>query len=113
MVSDPRPSIGSVISPKGRFNRLIPCGLGHGQLLCERSVTGPTFLMAHKLPGNATGLQGSEELSPRSQQSPCPNMSRQYVSGVVFESSGGSEVMASVQTGASDLPVVQGKTVVS
>ncbi len=115
LVSVPRPSIGSVMSPKSRFDRLIPYGLGHGhgRPLCERSVAGPAFLMAHKLSGNASGLQGSEELSPRSQRSPCPNTSRQYVSGLVFEPSGGSEVAPSLQIGAPDPPVVQGETVVS
>ncbi len=49
---------------------------------------GPAFLMAHKLSGNSSGLQGSEELSPRSQWSPCPNKSRKYVSGLVFKPSG-------------------------
>ncbi len=48
--------------------------------------------MAHKLSGNASGLQGSEELSPRSQQ---------------------SEVVPSAWTGAPDPPVVQTETVVS
>ncbi len=74
LVSVPRPSIGSVMPPKNRFHRLIPYGLGHGHgwPLCERSVAGPAFLMAHNLSGNARGLQGSEELSPRSQRSPCP-----------------------------------------
>ncbi len=115
LVSVPRPSIGSVMSPKSHFDRLIPYGLGHGHgwPLCERSVAGPAFLIAHKLSGNASGLQGSEELSPRSQRSPCPNTSRQYVSGLVFEPSGGSEVTPSVQIGTPDPPVVQGETVVS
>ncbi len=84
LVSVPRPSIGSVMSPKTLLDRLIPYGLvrGHGRPLCERSVVGPAFLMAHKLSGN------SEELSPRSQWSPCPNKSRKYVSGLVFKPSG-------------------------
>ncbi len=100
---------------ESRFDRLIPYGLGHGhgRPLCERSVAGPAFLMVHKLSGNASGLQDSEELSPRSQRSPCPNTSRQYVSGLVFEPSGGFEVAPSVQTGAPDPPVIQGETVVS
>ncbi len=55
-------------------------------------MAGPAFLMAHKLSGNASGLQGSEELSPRSQQ---------------------SEVVPSAWTGAPDPPVVQTETVVS
>ncbi len=87
LVSVPRPSIGSVMLPEYRFDRLIPFGLGggHGLLLCKRSVARPAFLMAHKLSGNASGLQGSEELSTRSQRSPCPDTIRQYVSGLVFE----------------------------
>ncbi len=53
-------------------------------------MAGPAFLMAHTFSVNASGIQGSEELSPRTQRSPCPNTSRQYVSGLVFESSGRS-----------------------
>jgi len=115
LVSVPRPSIGSVMPPKNRFHRLIPYGLGHGHgwPLCERSVAGPAFLMAHNLSGNARGLQGSEELSPRSQRSPCPIRSDNMSVVSYLNHQGGSEVTPSVQTGAPDPPVVQGETVVS
>ncbi len=97
LVSVPRPSIGSVMSTKSCIDRLIPYGLG--AVIDSRFVRGLwrdlAFLMAHKLSRDDNGLQGSEELSLRSQRSPYPNTSRQYFSGLVFEPSGGFEVAPS------------------
>ncbi len=99
--------------PKSRFDRLMSGGWGGVmEVRFAMSVAGPAFLMAHKLSGNASGLQGSAELSPRSQRSPCPNTRRQYVSGLVFEPSRGYGVAPSVKTCTSDPPVVQGETVI-
>jgi len=63
--------------------------------------------------GNVGGLPGSEELPAGPQRSSRPREVRQHVSGGLYKPSGGPEVSPSMQTGASDPPVVPGETVVS
>jgi hypothetical protein len=115
LVPVPGTGAGSIMLPESRFNRCLPhwLGRGHGRPLCERSVGDPAFFLAHQLPGNAGGLQSSEEFFPGPLRSPCPDTLGQHVRSRVSESPGRSEVAPSMQTGTPDPSVVPGETVVS
>ncbi|XDV44746.1 hypothetical protein PO909_012986 [Leuciscus waleckii] len=43
-------------------------GSGHGRPLYQSSMAGPSFLLAHKLPRNASGVPSSEEFPARPQR---------------------------------------------
>ncbi|XDV37990.1 hypothetical protein PO909_007490 [Leuciscus waleckii] len=109
------PVLGASCRRKKRFDRRLPHGLvrSHGQPIYDRPMAGPSFFLAHKLPGNVGGVPGSEELPAGPQRSSCPREVRQYVSGGLYKPSRGSEVSPSMQTGTSDPPVVPMETVVS
>lgn len=115
LVPIPRASVGGVMSPGNRFDRRLPYGLGrgHGRPLYQGSVAGPSSHLAYKLPGDDGGIQGFEELPPRHRGSPRPYTDRQYVSGGLSEPTGGTQIAPSVQTGASDYPLVPGKDIVN
>lgn len=115
LVPVPRASVWSVMLQEDPLNRRLPhcVGRGHGRPVCKRSLGVPALFLAHQLPRNAGGLQSSQELSPGPPRPPCPDTIRQYVRGIVSESSGGSEVAPSMQVGSPDPPVVPGETVVS
>ncbi len=69
--------------------------------------------MAHQLPRDAGSVPGSEELPAQTPGSPRSCQIRQYGSGGLSESPGGSALASSLQTGASDPPVVPAETPVS
>jgi len=70
--------------------------------VCQGSMAGPSSFLAYKLPRDDGCVQGFEELPPRHQRSPRPST----VSGSLSEPTRGNQIAPSVQTDASDYPLV-------
>ncbi|KAI2647016.1 Transposon Ty3-G Gag-Pol polyprotein [Labeo rohita] len=106
------PGAGSSLSPRNASDGRVPhrLGSGHEWPPCPRSVEQSSTHVAHKLPGDAGRVSGSETLSPGPTRPPCVGPHRQHLGGLVHQPPGRSAFTPLVQAGAPDPCVVPGQT---
>ncbi|KAI2660342.1 RNA-directed DNA polymerase from mobile element jockey [Labeo rohita] len=106
------PGAGGSLSPCNASNGRVPhrLGSGHGRPPCPWSVEQSLTHVAHKLPGDAGHVFGSETLSPRPERPPCVGPHRQHSGGLLHQPPGRSVFAPLVQAGAPDPCVVPGQT---
>ncbi|KAI2648975.1 Transposon Ty3-G Gag-Pol polyprotein [Labeo rohita] len=106
------PGVGSSLSPRNASEGRVPhrLGSGHEWPPCPRSVERSPTHVAHKLPGDAGRVSGSETLSPGPKRPPCVGPHRQHLGGLLHQPPGRSAFASLVQAGAPDPCVVPGQT---
>ncbi|KAI2657538.1 Transposon Ty3-G Gag-Pol polyprotein [Labeo rohita] len=106
------PGVGSSLSPRNASDGRVPhrLGSGHEWPPCPRSVERSPTHVAHKLPGDAGRVSGSETLSPGPKRPPCVGPHRQHLGGLLHQPPGRSAFAPLVQAGAPDPCVVPGQT---
>ncbi|KAL0148119.1 hypothetical protein M9458_056589 [Cirrhinus mrigala] len=106
------PGVGSSLSPRDASDGRVPhrLGSGHEWPPCPRSVERSPTHMAHKLPGDAGRVSGSETLSPGPKRPPCVGPRRQHLGGLLHQPPGRSAFAPLVQAGTPDPCVVPGQT---
>ncbi|KAI2665260.1 Transposon Ty3-G Gag-Pol polyprotein [Labeo rohita] len=106
------PGAGSSLSPRNASDGRVPhrLGSGHEWPPCPRSVERSPTHVAHKLPGDAGRVSGSETLSPGPKRPPCVGPHRQHLGGLLHQPPGRSAFAPLVQAGAPDPCVVPGQT---
>ncbi|KAI2664009.1 Transposon Ty3-G Gag-Pol polyprotein [Labeo rohita] len=106
------PGVGSSLSPRNASDGRVPhrLGSGHEWPPCPRSVERSATHVAHKLPGDAGRVSGSETLSPGPKRPPCVGPHRQHLGGLLHQPPGRSAFAPLVQAGVPDPCVVPGQT---
>ncbi|KAI2647838.1 Transposon Ty3-G Gag-Pol polyprotein [Labeo rohita] len=106
------PGVGSSLSPRNANDGRVPhrLGSGHEWPPCPRSVEQSPTHVAHKLPGDAGRVSGSETLSPGPKRPPCVGPHRQHLGGLLHQPPRRSAFAPLVQAGAPEPCVVPGQT---